>query len=91
MVVGAGAVGGSMRAGIKAFLSDTIASLKWAKLAWPRRALPIKTSMLQDLEAGRRLELDALTDAVVRKGAALGVPVPTVATLHALLAAQSRS
>jgi len=59
-------------------------------LAWARQALPIKTSTLQDLEAGRRLELDALTGAVVRKAAALGVPVPTVAALHALLAARCR-
>ncbi|HEY7678150.1 MAG TPA: 2-dehydropantoate 2-reductase, partial [Candidatus Methylomirabilis sp.] len=60
-------------------------------LAWARQALPIKTSTLQDLEAGKRLELDALTGAVVRKAAALGVPVPTVAALHALLAARCRS
>jgi 2-dehydropantoate 2-reductase len=60
-------------------------------LAWARQALPIKTSTLQDLEAGKRLELDALTGAVVRKAAALGVPVPTVATLHALLGARCRS
>jgi 2-dehydropantoate 2-reductase len=60
-------------------------------LAWARQALPIKTSTLQDLEAGKRLELDALTGAVVRKAATLGVPAPTVATLHALLAARCRS
>lgn len=60
-------------------------------LAWARQALPIKTSTLQDLEAGRRLELDALTGAVVRRASALGVPVPTVATLHALLAARCRA
>ncbi len=60
-------------------------------LAWARQAHPIKTSTLQDLEAGRRLELDALTGTVVRKASALGVPVPTVATLHALLAARCRS
>ncbi len=60
-------------------------------LAWAKQALPIVTSTLQDLEAGRRLELDALTGAVVRQAAALGVPVPTVATLHALLAARCRA
>jgi 2-dehydropantoate 2-reductase len=57
-------------------------------MAWARQALPVKTSTLQDLEAGRRLELDALTGAVVRAAAARGVPVPTVATLHTLLAAR---
>ena len=60
-------------------------------LAWASQALPIVTSTLQDLEAGRRLELDALTGAVVRRASALGVPVPTVATLHALLAARCRA
>jgi 2-dehydropantoate 2-reductase len=37
---------------------------------------PMKSSMLQDLEAGRRLELDWLTGAVVRLGEAAGVPTP---------------
>ena len=59
-------------------------------LAWARQAHPIKTSTLQDLEAGRRIELDALTGAVVRAASSLGVPVPTVATLHVLLAARCR-
>ena len=42
------------------------------------RKLPteMKSSMLHDLEAGRRLELDWLTGAVVRLGAEAGVPTP---------------
>jgi 2-dehydropantoate 2-reductase len=42
-----------------------------------------KTSMLQDLEAGKRLELDVLTAAVSELGDLVGVPTPTVDTVHA--------
>jgi len=44
------------------------------------------TSMLQDRRAGRRLEHDAITGAVVRAAARAGVAVPANATLLALLA-----
>lgn len=37
----------------------------------------MKSSMLEDLERGRRLELPFLSGAVVARGAALGVPTPT--------------
>jgi 2-dehydropantoate 2-reductase len=43
-----------------------------------------RTSMLQDAEAGRRLELDALTGAVREIGALAGVPTPAVDALHGL-------
>lgn len=42
-----------------------------------------KTSMLQDLEAGKRLEVDCLTGAVVELADQLGVDVPHVRTVHA--------
>jgi 2-dehydropantoate 2-reductase len=42
-----------------------------------------KTSMLQDLEAGRRLELDCMTGAVVELAGRLGIDVPHVRTVHA--------
>jgi 2-dehydropantoate 2-reductase len=42
-----------------------------------------KTSMLQDLEAGRPMEIDALTGSVVELGDRLGVPVPHLRTLYA--------
>ena len=35
-----------------------------------------KPSMLQHMEAGLRTEIDSLNGAVVREGAALGVPTP---------------
>lgn len=43
-----------------------------------------RTSMLQDYEAGRPLELGALVDAVVEIGARLGVAAPMTAALGAL-------
>jgi 2-dehydropantoate 2-reductase len=41
-----------------------------------------KTSMLQDLEAGRPMEIDALTGSVVELGDRLGIPVPHLRTLY---------
>ena len=48
----------------------------------PRDGRP---SMLEDLEAGRRLELDWLSGAVVRLGAKVGVPTPIHSVAHAAL------
>lgn len=42
-----------------------------------------KTSMLQDLEAGRPLEIDAITGSVVELAARLGVPAPHLETMYA--------
>jgi 2-dehydropantoate 2-reductase len=42
-----------------------------------------KTSMLQDLAAGKRLELDCMTGAVVELAGRLGIDVPHVRTVHA--------
>jgi 2-dehydropantoate 2-reductase len=42
-----------------------------------------KTSMLQDLEAGRRMEVEALVGAAVEPADRLSVPVPYVRTLYA--------
>ncbi len=43
-----------------------------------------KTSMLQDVEAGRRIELDALLAAPLEIAARVGVPAPNLAALHGL-------
>lgn len=43
-----------------------------------------KTSMLQDVEAGRPLELDALLAAPLEIAARVGVPAPSLAALHGL-------
>lgn len=57
-----------------------------ASIESSRSALPdFHTSMLQDLERGRRLEHDAINGAVVRAGVRAGVPTPLNATLHRLL------
>ena len=52
------------------------------------RNLPpeMRSSMLQDLEAGRRLELDWLTGAVVRLGAEAGVATPVSTEVYNALA-----
>ena len=52
-----------------------------------------KTSMLQDLEAGRPLELEALVGAVVELGERVGLPMSTTRTVYhcAKLLAQSIS
>jgi 2-dehydropantoate 2-reductase len=52
-----------------------------------RRRLPPDggSSTLFDLEAGRRLERDALVGAIVREGERLGVPVPVSRACDALL------
>ena len=43
-----------------------------------------KTSMLQDVEAGRELELAALVGSVLELGEITGVPTPTIRQVHAL-------
>jgi len=49
-----------------------------------RRVGEHKTSMLQDVELGRRLELDVLLGAVVELGGVLNVPVPASRHVYAL-------
>jgi len=42
-----------------------------------------RTSMLQDLQAGKRLELDCMTGAVIEIADRLGIAVPHLRTVHA--------
>jgi 2-dehydropantoate 2-reductase len=42
-----------------------------------------KTSMLQDLEAGRPMEIEAVVGAVVELGDRLGVPMPSTRAVYA--------
>jgi 2-dehydropantoate 2-reductase len=44
-----------------------------------------KTSMLQDLEAGRRLEMDALVGTVLELGRLVDVPTPAIESVDACL------
>jgi 2-dehydropantoate 2-reductase len=41
--------------------------------------------MLQDRLAGRPMEIDTITGAVVREGARVGVPTPVTATIANIL------
>ena len=50
-----------------------------------------KTSMLQDLERGRPMEIDALLGSVVELAELVEVPVPTCRTVLALLRARGRA
>jgi 2-dehydropantoate 2-reductase len=64
-----------------------VAASTVADVAAAYRALPpqTKSSMLEDLERGRRLELPWLSGAVVRIGREVGVPTPTHAFINAVL------
>ena len=50
-----------------------------------RKLGAFKTSMLQDLEAGRPLEIDALLGAVREIGGRLGMPTPNIDALYGLV------
>jgi 2-dehydropantoate 2-reductase len=49
-----------------------------------------KTSMLQDLERGRPMEIDALLGAVVELGEIVGVPMPTCRVILSLVRERAR-
>jgi 2-dehydropantoate 2-reductase len=53
--------------------------------AKPEVAYDHKASMLQDIEAGRRTEVDYLNGGIVSFGARLGVPTPLNETIAALI------
>jgi len=45
----------------------------------------MRSSLLIDLQQGKRIEVEALQGSVVRRAAALGVPVPIMSTLYSVL------
>lgn len=49
-----------------------------------------RTSMLQDLEAGRPMEIDALVGSVQELGRITGIPTPTIDTVLALVRLRAR-
>lgn len=65
----------------------TISANRFATLEEYMKNLPASTrsSLLIDLEQGKRIEVEALQGAAVRRAAKHGVPVPIVSTLYALL------
>lgn len=56
-----------------------------------RRTGKNRSSMLQDVEAGRRTEIDVINGAVVREGMRVGVPTPVNLVLTRLVRALERS
>lgn len=50
-----------------------------------------RTSMLQDLDAGRPMEIDALVGAVAELGVLTGLPTPTIDTVLALVRLRART
>jgi 2-dehydropantoate 2-reductase len=79
-------------AAIGAAIACPIAQSAEDRMTVTRQLGAFKTSMLQDAEAGRRLELDALVGAVREIGARVGVPTPNIDAvfgLTRLMAAQT--
>ena len=60
------------------------------RLAITRKLGHIKTSMLQDVEAGRAVEIDSILGAAVEIAAALGVSAPCLNTVYALAKFRAR-
>jgi 2-dehydropantoate 2-reductase len=69
----AGALGVTFRVGID------------QRIAGAERVGRHKTSMLQDVEAGREPEIDALVGAVVELGRLTGIATPHIDAVHALV------
>jgi 2-dehydropantoate 2-reductase len=66
-------------------LGVTLAATVDERIDRARRVGPHKTSMLQDLEAGRPMEIDALLGSIVELGARLDIPTPATGHVYALL------
>jgi 2-dehydropantoate 2-reductase len=60
------------------------------RMAVTRRIGTFRTSMLQDLEAGRRLELGPILGALVEMAERLGHPAPVMRGVHGLVALLGR-
>lgn len=78
-------------AAVGAAIGCPIAESSDARMAVTARLGPFKTSMLQDLEAGRPLELDALLGAPRELGRRYGVPTPALDRLDALARTLAKS
>jgi 2-dehydropantoate 2-reductase len=82
------------RAVVRAMMVEAQTIAEWLGVNFPidvdrriegaRQVGAHKTSMLQDLERGRSLEIDALVTAVQETGRLTGVPTPTIDTVLAL-------
>lgn len=61
------------------------------RIAESRRMGPHKPSMLQDLEAGRPMEIESITGAIAELARLLHLPTPTIDTVLALARARARN
>jgi 2-dehydropantoate 2-reductase len=82
------------------FLSKTLSSVPFAAAVEQLRHLGVrlaaqssahKVSTLQDLERGRRLEVEEILGYAARQGEAFSIPLPAVETCYRLLAGVNRS
>lgn len=71
-------------------LGVTFGATIGSRLEGTRRVSGHKTSILQDLEAGRPMEVDGITGAVVELGRLLGVETPMIDLIYGLLRQRAR-
>lgn len=76
--------------GLGRHLGLTLPTTVEQRMAQTRQLGAIRSSMLQDLEAGRGVELDAILGAPIECARALGYPVPTLEQIFALAGLRAR-
>src|SRR5262249_61548274 len=67
-------------------LAEAVAAVRHFGREMEARAPTHKHAALQDLERGRRLEVEETLGYAVRKGAELGITLPTMDTCYRLIA-----
>jgi 2-dehydropantoate 2-reductase len=72
-------------------LGYELGGMRWAVRETAAATAANRSSMLQDVEAGRQTEVDAIHGAIVDAAARVGVAMPIVALLAALIRARTRS
>jgi len=72
-------------------LSEAVTRIRHFGTMMEARAPAHKVSTLQDLEQGRRLEVEETLGYAVRKGSELGIPLPTIETCYRLIGGINQS
>jgi 2-dehydropantoate 2-reductase len=72
-------------------LPEAVATIRHFGTVREARAPAHKHAALQDLERGQRLEVEETLGYAIRKGAALGIPLPTIDTCYRLIAGINQS
>jgi ketopantoate reductase len=70
---------------------DTVTHVRQIGDRWASLLPTHKGSALQDVERGRRMEVEEMFGYAVRQGAALGIPMPTMDTCYKLIAGINHS